>query len=140
MQNVSQLRSIIRKFEQINDQINSIGCNLGISIPQCHAIMEIGNASNINSKTLAAHLSLNKSTISRTIDGLVKIGLVSRDIPEKNRRMTELTLTTKGLEIYDEINSMNNDIYKHALDHIPIDEQTIFIHTFEKFVNNLKLK
>ncbi len=64
----------------------------------------------ISLKELADKLSLEKSTVSRTVDGLVKRRFLNRETPSENRRLIKLNLTEAGSSTCDNIN-WNNDNY-----------------------------
>jgi DNA-binding MarR family transcriptional regulator len=70
---IEQFRQILRDFgREINLQ-NSASCCRGISVAQCHTLLEIEKHREISVTDLARNLSLDKSTVSRTVDGLVNI-------------------------------------------------------------------
>ena len=58
----------------------------GITISQCHAIVEIGWAKQISLNELADLLGLDKSTMSRTINNIVENNLVIRETHTEDRR------------------------------------------------------
>src|SRR5665647_2726100 len=55
---------------------NEASC-CGVSLTQCHVIVELGRAGSISVNYLANMLGLDKSTMSRTINSLVEQDLVS---------------------------------------------------------------
>lgn len=139
---VDTFREHLRSFERINDKINKDQCFAGITLQQCHAITTIGQIENgnLNASDLAKALSIDKSTASRNIDGLVKKGYVRRRIPESNRRSTLISLTQEGTDLKDEINSKCNIRYQNALDQMTPEERKLFIQLFEKFITHLKVQ
>jgi DNA-binding MarR family transcriptional regulator len=84
------------------------GC-CGVTLAQCHALLEL-SFSDSSLTSLAAALDLDPSTLSRTIDGLVKTGWVDRTQNAANRRAVCLTLTEAGRGKVAEIDSMC-DVY-----------------------------
>ena len=67
------LRAIERDiFSQFKDGISCCG----ISLAQCHVVLEIGLRKLTNISQLSENLSLDKSTLSRTIDGLVNLNFL----------------------------------------------------------------
>ena len=87
-------REYARKFDRIVGTQNYVNCCCGVTIPQCHIIMELGNGANLTINELAQRLGLDKSTISRTVEGLVTIGLLDREIAKSDRRYSRVSLTT----------------------------------------------
>lgn len=70
------------------------GC-CGVTLAQCHTLIEL-KASRLSLTGLAAALGLDSSTLSRTVDGLVRAGLVERAEDASDRRSLRLTLTPAG--------------------------------------------
>ena len=107
---IREFREVLRRFErEIFFQKNESCCN-GVTLAQCHTLLEIENKGKISVTDLAKNLSLDKSTISRTVDGLVNMGFVERTIPENNRRMATISLTQQGKKTGKDINC-NSDKY-----------------------------
>ena len=77
----------------------------GVTLPQCHVIMEIGLAGRASVRDLSGVLGLDKSTLSRTIDSLVETGLVDRTLDSEDRRYVAVSLTKKGIKSFERINS-----------------------------------
>jgi DNA-binding MarR family transcriptional regulator len=67
----------------------------GVTLAQCHALLELA-PSELSLSGLAAALDLDTSTLSRTVDGLVRAGLVVRAEDASDRRSLRLTLTEAG--------------------------------------------
>ena len=84
---------------------------------------------------LAKRLGLDKSTLSRTIDGLVKVGLVDRVAHPSDRRFNMLSLTTGGQEVADRINRSNDDFYSRVFQGIEGPSHDEVIANFEKLVS-----
>lgn len=91
----------------------------GITVAQCHTLVEIGRANGLSLNELSESLTLDKSTMSRTVDNLVKTGLVERQTDNEDRRYTKLTLTAEGTEIVKVINSGMEEYFERVLSAIP---------------------
>jgi DNA-binding MarR family transcriptional regulator len=98
-------KSFLSLFRVIGNHAQTAPSCCGATLPQCDAIMEIGLAHRINIRELSEILQLDKSTMSRTIQGLVEDGLVERTVDEHDRRYVVLTLKPKGMAIFRQINS-----------------------------------
>ena len=137
---VREFRRILRNFERELGIQNQSGCCCGVTISQCHALMELDLKDNITLNDLSAKIHLDKSTVSRTVESLVNNGLILRTIPKSNRRTTRLTLTPEGKEICHTINSGNDFYYKQVLKSISIDLQIGFLKGFEVLVKAMTLQ
>jgi DNA-binding MarR family transcriptional regulator len=136
-QTIKKFREILRRFErEIFVQSNDCCCN-GVTLAQCHTLLEIENKGNISVTELSKILGLDKSTISRTIDGLVNIGLVDRSIPEENRRMAMLQLTKAGKKICHSINSKNEEYFSSLLSTLTDSERNEFTRIFDKITSQM---
>jgi DNA-binding MarR family transcriptional regulator len=71
---------------------------------------------------LAAALELDASTLSRTVDALVKEGLLSRREDPGNRRRQLAGLTKKGRAKVESINGLCDDYYSGILGVLPDDK------------------
>ncbi len=96
---------------------------------QCHAILEIGGAGELNLKDLAARLGLDNSTLSRTVESLVKDGLVERTPSKDDRRATVIRLNQNGREARDRINSTWNQICRDMFRSIPREKHEQLIES-----------
>ena len=135
---VRKFRENLRVFERELDIQNNSGCSCGVTLSQCHALMELSKTNNITLSQLSEKLSLDKSTVSRTVESLVNNELITRTIPKENRRITKLTLTKMGIAVCKQINTGNDDYYEKALNSIPDVELPVFFKSFETLVNYMK--
>jgi DNA-binding MarR family transcriptional regulator len=106
---IRTFRKKLRRFDRLNELFNSTCC-IGVTMAQCHALLEIEELGEATTNVLANNLLLDKSTLSRTVDSLVKLGLVKRKENSNDRRYITLVLSNKGVEKCNEINE-NNNIY-----------------------------
>ncbi len=136
---IKKFREILRRLErEIYIQSNeSCCCGNGITLAQCHTLLEIESKKKESVSELAKSLGLDKSTISRTIDGLVNIGLVDRKIPAENRRMSILSLTKEGEEVCCSINGNNDKYYYEVLSVLTGPEKKELISLFEKITGRM---
>jgi DNA-binding MarR family transcriptional regulator len=87
----------------------------GVTVGQCHALLEL-SFSDFSLTGLAAALDLDASTLSRTVDGLVKLGFVERTQDPADRRAVCLTLTAPGREKVAEIDGLCDRYYQSLFD------------------------
>ena len=111
---VRKFREYIRHIErELNIQNNATCCE-GVTLAQCHTLLEVYAHKSISLNELSDKLYLDKSTVSRTVDSLVKNGTANRVIPEENRRKVTISLTGKGNGICRQINR-DSDAYFDAI-------------------------
>jgi len=107
----------------------------GISIAQCHAIVEIGRSGEISLNKLAEILILDKSTMSRTINNLVENGLVVRELHPEDRRFVSIRLSEKGLQVYKDTEGSMAGYYEKIFDSIPEEKRGQVLESL-KLINN----
>lgn len=91
----------------------------GVTISQCHAIVEIGRAQEISLNELAEILTLDKSTMSRTINNLVENVLVVRKLHPEDRRYVTIKLTDEGIKIFKNIEEGMKQYFNTIFNSIP---------------------
>ena len=119
-QGSKNLRELIRVLVRnlgILEKSDSSCC--GVTIAQCHAIVEIGRTKRIALVDLADLLGLDKSTMSRTINNLVEAGFVIRDLDAENRRYVVIQLTDGGNRVFENIEESMGQYYKSIFSSIP---------------------
>lgn len=97
----------------------------GITVAQCHTIVEIDKAGCLSLNELAELLNLDKSTMSRTVDNLVNAGLVERQVDTADRRYMKITLTEKGSQIVEAINNNMQNYYERVLNFVPQEKRAL---------------
>ena len=100
-------REIVRQLAQ------ETGC-CGVTLAQCHALLELSQAE-LSLNALAGAVDLDASTLSRTVDGMVKCGFVERTEDSTDRRSVRLRLTATGRHKVAVIDEMCNRYYAHLL-------------------------
>jgi len=134
---VTSFRKTLRVFERELDQQNNSSCCCGVTLAQCHVLMELSATDNISLNQLSDKLSVDKSAASRTVEILVSKKMVHRNVPRENRRTTILSLTGTGRRISRQINDGNNDYYAKVLQEIPTDDLDVFLRTFQEIVSKM---
>ena len=117
---IEAFRAKLREIERtVWLQTKSEALCCGVTMAQCHAILEIGAAGELNLKELSARLGLDNSTLSRTVESLVKDGLAERSPSIQDRRATVIRLSEKGRAARARINTTWNRICRDVFRDIP---------------------
>jgi len=127
---IERFRAILRGIERaVWMQTKSEALCCGVTMPQCHAILEIGAVGELNLKDLAARLGLDNSTLSRTVESLVQDGLADRTPSKEDRRATVIRLNEKGRAALDRINSTWDQICRDMFRSIPREKHDQLIES-----------
>ena len=135
---VSDFRETLRVFERELDRQNNSSCCCGVTLSQCHVLMELSKTDPVSLNQLANRLAVDKSAASRTVEQLVAKEMVRRNIPKEDRRTTMLSLTRNGTQVCRQINEGNDDYYDKALQAIPAADLAIFLRSFETIVSRMR--
>ena len=110
----------------------------GVTPAQCHLLLAIEEKGEPSVGELAAALDLDQSTLSRTIDGLVKAGMLSRREDPANRRRQLVSLTDPGSAKADEINALCDESYSGLLASFPEAEAAAVVRSLPLFAEALR--
>jgi DNA-binding MarR family transcriptional regulator len=83
----------------------------GTTATQCHLLVELGRSGPVPLVDLGQRLSLEKSWVSRAVDGLAERGLVTREPNPLDARSWLVTLTADGEA---RVHELNATLDKHA--------------------------
>ncbi len=138
---VREFRYTLRRFERlIAGRLRESSCCSGVTLPQCHALLEIEAKGPVSLIELVQNLGLDKSTLSRTADGLVNNGLVSRTFSDRDRRSIQLALSFEGQGVCDRINADNDQFFSRVLGRIPAARLQQVMDAFQELVNALAIE
>jgi DNA-binding MarR family transcriptional regulator len=127
---IHSFRVKLRVLErEIGRQLKNETTCCGITLAQCHILLELENAGSMSIIDLSRVLELDKSTLSRTVDGLVGSELVERVINPDDRRFMRISLTDKGRASAAAIDKMCNEYYLELFKLIPDGKQAQIIES-----------
>lgn len=124
-------RESVRPFD------NEAGC-CGLTLSQCHTVVEVGNRREVSLIDLADAFSLDTSTLSRTIQGLVEIGLVDRRASARDRRFVTITLTAQGRRVYRNIETRFNGYIGSVLERIPAGRRVAVVDAVSLLADTIR--
>jgi DNA-binding MarR family transcriptional regulator len=99
----------------------------GITVSQCHLLLEAEERRSTNVTELAALLTLDKSTLSRTVEGMRRRGYMSRTTDPDRRRQQIIRLTAKGSAKADAINATCDASHQRLFDFIPPEKRDMVV-------------
>ncbi len=133
----ANLRVLEREVEL--SMTSEAGC-CGVTFAQCHLLLEVERRGKTRVTELAAVLELDKSTLSRTVDGACRAGLVDRSVDPSSRRQQVLCLTAAGQETAAAINSQCDASYTRLFDFIPADRRLMVVESVALLAEAMRLK
>ncbi|MFL0195753.1 MarR family winged helix-turn-helix transcriptional regulator [Clostridium sp. WILCCON 0269] len=127
-----QLRELIRILERKLGALKDFQTTCcGVTMAQCHALVEIGRLGNISLNELSRLLNLDNSTMSRTVNNLVNRNLARREVDPQDRRYITIFLTEDGEKVFMAIEESMNIYYKNVYTLIPEDKKKQVLESLE---------
>src|SRR5918994_719847 len=93
--------------------------SFGMRVPEWRVRMSLKSRHKASLKELAELASFDQTTLSRTIDRMVKVGLVTRLSDVDDMRITRLALTAKGEALFHDLWPAVNELNVAACGRLP---------------------
>lgn len=134
MKNFEKLREATRVMERNLEKLNGpdMDCE-NLTLAQCHVLVETGQLENSSLKGLAEALNLDSSTVSKTVESLVKKGYVSRNNLPANRRMVSISLTPEGAGVFQRVEDDMNLRFQKICAHLSESELNAVIDALKSY-------
>jgi DNA-binding MarR family transcriptional regulator len=133
---VRSFRSHLRRLERVVSA-HSKRCCSQVSQAQCHVLLQIEAGGHSTTKGLAKVLNLDASTISRTVDSLVRKQFVARTENPEDRRSILLCVTQNGRKLCRNINTDADKYFGGVIDNISSKMRRSVLRSFEELVKSL---
>lgn len=135
------IRVLERKLELLNKEDE---CCQAVTLPQCHALVEIGRLNTSSLKELSQILDVDISTMSRTVESLVKKDFVYRSPSKVDRRSVNIELTNTGSNLFNEIETKMDNKFKSIFNEISLEDQSTVFNglniIIEAFIEKEKIR
>jgi DNA-binding MarR family transcriptional regulator len=102
------------------------------------ALRAVADAGPVTFKGLAEHLELDQTTISRTANRLLEVGLVARETDPDDRRKAWLTVTPDGEEMLHRLQHVATQWYGVAISEWTPEEQRALGDVLARFRRDLQ--
>ena len=131
---------LISLYKSIQGYLKSISQEFELTVPEMMIMFELYENKTLSLNELSEKIELPKSSVSRIVDGLVNREYVSREIPKENRRMVNLSISTKCLQCIDVacINDRFNDVVVGGLEPEKADRMILALDELSLILNKEK--
>lgn len=124
MSSIASLSHVLTEFyDKMASWESSVVRESDYSLAQIHTLEALGNHGAMNMKALAHHLGVTTGTLTVQVDKLVKLGLLTRQYSEQDRRSIMVELTEAGSEIYQHHNQFHLALTEELTKGLTQDEQ-----------------
>jgi DNA-binding MarR family transcriptional regulator len=103
----------------------------GVSVVQSHILYELSKRPNISLNDLSQLLSTDTSTLSRQVQLLVELKMISRIPDPQDRRYVLLSLTAAGQEQQIQISNYMEEYVEGIFVRIPQDKQQLVLESLK---------
>lgn len=110
---------------------------VGLTLNRWRTLSVIRRLPHCTMKDLARYSTIDRTTLTRSVDHMVKQGVVERSTPPGDRRKVELVLTDKGEALYFEAVEALARFNRLALRGIDVDAQRQIVRSLKTLVSNL---
>ena len=107
--------------------------DLDINLPQFNLLRLIANKGSHHMREMASFLGVSQAAASKNIDKLVRLGLVSRQVHQDDRRAVSLDLTDTGRDIIRRYEDLKEERLREVLDSFTTEELDTLTRGLEKF-------
>jgi len=135
---VRAFRRTVRRIERLLAfDLKDTCFSCGVTLAQCHTLLDLEGAGRATVGDLADRMELDKSTLSRTVDGLVRLGKIRRVPHPDDRRAVTLTLTAEGRKTCARIHAVNDRLFEEVLAALPAGKADGIVAALEEFARAL---
>lgn len=110
----------------------------GFTISQCYIILYIQNNDSLTMNQISKKMNLDKSTITRIIDNLVRDGYIKKQKSNEDGRVVLASLTKKGKKSASDLQEKINDYYRQIINEIPEGEVMKVVSSVNTLLKALK--
>ncbi|MFT5098899.1 MAG: putative acetyltransferase [Planctomycetaceae bacterium] len=127
-------RQLVRELQMLDTRY----CIEGFTFSECHMLTELQAMGQATASELAERLVLEKSTISRLIEGLMKGGYLKVESDVADRRKKLLQLSAKGKAGVGRIDQYSNGQVESALSFVPPTERSELADKVDQYAKALR--
>lgn len=108
--------------------------NLGLFLGQELLLMQLWEKDCQPQNTLGEVLGINHSTVAKSVKRLEESGLVYRERSTADKRVTNVCLTTKGIELKEAVLQVWNNVENRMTSNLSIEEQQQLLKLIHKIL------
>lgn len=120
------------------EEIKKLDINL--SLNEIHTLESIENTEYPTMSNVSKKLRITISTLTTTINRLVKKGYVERYFNEEDRRKVYLKLTNESIEVLKKHELFHNELIDSIFKDIPLEEDEVLLKSLQNISNYFKEK
>ena len=123
-----RLSDLVRRLQLLEREAKA---EMGLTLPQAHAIHALNDATSLRMQELAETLGLAQSTVTRLVAPLKRMGLLDRRPDRSDGRATRAFLTEKGTKAVDDLETKERDLYTELVSLLPATRRAEVVAAIE---------
>ena len=123
----------------LNKYTKSKLCKYKLTLPQFHTLWLVSKLEPVNMGKLYEKMMVSKSTLTVTVDHLVKKDFVKRNRDKNDRRVVLLKTTSSGKERLQNLLDERQEFFQKSLKKLCLKEQKQLVTLLEIILEDLKL-
>ena len=135
---ITDIRDASRQMVRELGMLGAAHQSLGLTNSEVHALLELEKDGQLGVVELSARLRLEKSSVSRLVDGLISEKLVASNLGDKDRRKKFISLTSLGKRRLAEVHEEANVRVGRALETLTSEERSTIARGLELYAEALK--
>jgi len=104
----------------------------GIDLHQWRVMAVLGEESDLSAQDVSSRTAMDKVAVSRAVKKLIHSNMVSREFDVADKRRSILNLTSKGLEIYQQVVPLAKSYEDELLKQVSESEVKEFVYLLNK--------
>lgn len=105
---IDSIRAFNRYYTGLIGLLNDHLLDSEYSLVEVRILYEIHTNQPVSASQIMAEIHIDKGYLSRVLKQFEKAGLISKEISDEDARMTLVSLTEKGAQLFNELNDASN--------------------------------
>jgi DNA-binding MarR family transcriptional regulator len=119
---IQEIRNFNRFYTDLIGLLDNHLLNSDYSLAEARILYEIFTAKQLSASDIIHSLSIDKGYLSRILKKFEKQDLVARKSSDEDARVSLLSLTDKGLKVFNELNDASNQQIAALISAMPVNQ------------------
>jgi DNA-binding MarR family transcriptional regulator len=106
---------------------------LGLELRHFAVLIELHQSSPINQRDLGTAIAMDKAMVGRVVDDLEKAGLAERKPIATDRRVRNVEITARGIEVFDAAHVNGVPLFEELLENLSAREHRTLMDLLTRF-------
>jgi MarR family transcriptional regulator, organic hydroperoxide resistance regulator len=132
------LRTLGNTVRTVRARVDRSLQQVGLRLGQYQVLSHLWKEDGLTPREIAERLDVEMPTVTRTVQRMVRDGLVRREAHQSDARSVRIYLTKRGTELEAELESILDRETERALDGFSSDDRRSLVHMLERISENAR--